>query len=242
MKCEFSETQFVFGIMSELVNRCWGKNKGWQTPFFPTQRQEKTLGYDANINGTTRVLFFQYKVPEKMITRKAKHWKAFGMPYYEFHLWPDDISHQHNKLVELANADPRNRVYYCSPGFNTVKEFEHNYYNNTISKKSIYVPCKTLAKISGNDKHDICYTLEPARIHKMYSEEKTIKAFDIDELMADIESGDSYINAHDCLINIANYFSIDVSKVQDDVKMYDIISKYLLMNINVFMVLLGECE
>lgn len=41
MKCEFSKTQFVFGILNELVNKCWKLNKAWTVFRFPTQRQEK---------------------------------------------------------------------------------------------------------------------------------------------------------------------------------------------------------
>lgn len=242
MKCEFSETQFVFGIMTELANRCWTTKKGWKAPNFPTQRQEKNLGYDVKIKGAVRNLFFQFKVPEKKTTSKGKYWKKFGGPYYEFQIWPDDTTHQHNDLVTLANSDPHNKVYYCSPGFHTFKEFEENYSHKTIASKSIYVPCNALPKISGNEKHNISYALGTQRIYKMHSEEFSIEAFDIEGLAADIEKADSYENVHECLIHIAEMFSIDVRNINDDIKMYDEIANYLVMNKNLFMILLGECQ
>lgn len=242
MKCEFSETQFVFGIMKELADRWWTTGRGWKAPNFPTQRQEKELGYDVKIKGAVRTLFFQFKVPEKKITSKGKYWTIFGGSYYEFQIWPDDTTHQHNELVTLANSDPRDKVYYCSPGFHTNDEFEENYSQKTISKKSIYVPCKTLPKISGNAKHSISYTIEPVRKYKMHSDEFSIEAFDIEELEADIENADSYENVHECLIHIAEKFSIDIRNVDNDIKMYDEIANYLVMNNNLFMILLGECQ
>lgn len=241
MKCEFSEMQFVFGIMNELVNRCWSTRKGWMAPKFPSQRQEKELGYDVKIKGAVRTLFFQFKVPEKKTTSKGKYWTTFWGPYYEFQIWPDNVTHQHNELVALANSDPRHKVYYCSPGFHTNAEFEENYRCKTISQKSIYVPCKTLHTISGDTKHNICYTLQPTRIHKMHSEEFSINAFDLKELEMDIESAESYENVRECLSHVAETFSIDIGYVDDDIERYDKIANYLLMNQNLFMILLGEC-
>lgn len=41
MRCKFSETQFAFGILNELVTRCWKSEKGWTTLRLPTQKKEK---------------------------------------------------------------------------------------------------------------------------------------------------------------------------------------------------------
>lgn len=241
MNCEFSETQFVFGILNELVNSCWNSKKAWTSPRFPTQRQEKKLGYDFKIEGAVRTLFFQFKVPEKKTTSRGKYWTTFGGPYYKFEIWPDNRTHQHNDLVTLAKSDPHYKVYYCSPGFHTEKEFDENYRDKTISRKSIYVPCKILPKISGNDKHDISYTLEPARIYKMHSKELSIQAFDIERLKADVEDAVLYESVHKCLDSIAETFSIDVRNMDNDIERFDEITDYLLMNKNLNMILLGEC-
>lgn len=67
MKCEFSETRFVFGILHELANRCFATGRGWKAPNLPTQGEEKELGYDVEITGAVRSIFFQFKIPEKRL-------------------------------------------------------------------------------------------------------------------------------------------------------------------------------
>lgn len=240
MICKFSETQFMFGILHELVSQCWKPEKAWSTVKFPTQREEKKKGYDCTIEGAVRSLFFQFKVPEKKTTANAKHWSTFGAPYYKFKIWPDSMTPQHNKLVDLAKEDPRNKVYYCSPGFHTNEEFNENYANKRLSTQSIYVPCGSLPKISGEDWHDICYTLAPARIYKMHSEEFSIEAFDIEGLKRDVENATPYESVHKCLIDIAEKFSVNVRDVEDDRARFDIIANDLLMRRNLNMILLGE--
>lgn len=77
MDCCFSETQFAFGIMRELTNRCWPTKKGWLPPGFPTQRQERDSGYDVRIEGPVRTLFFQFKVPQKITRSNGREWGIY---------------------------------------------------------------------------------------------------------------------------------------------------------------------
>lgn len=242
MKCEFSETQFVFGVMNELVNNYLQKKSGWTALYFPTQRKEMRLGYDVKIKNPvrTRSVFFQFKVPEKKTTSKGKYWTQFGQPYYEFKIWPDNVTHQHNELVNLAKS-PHNKVYYCSPGFHTFNEFDINYQYKKIAKNSIYVPCKGLPTISENVKHNIAYTLKPKVIAKMHSEEFSIDAFDIGQLVEDIDNTEAYVSVHECLIYIAEMFSIEISDRSNDENIYHEIANYLVENKNLFLLLVSDC-
>lgn len=242
MKCEFSETQFVFGIMNELINKCWQTKKGWKFPYFPTHRQEKQLGYDVKITGPVRNVFFQFKVPDKKTTRNAKYWNEFSNPYYEFKIWPDNVTHQHNELVSLANSDQHNKVYYCSPGFHTFIEFEGNYRRGEIARNSIFVPCKNLPTISGNDKHSISYILESERICNMHSEKFSMDAFDVEKLAKDIGNAEAYENVYECLVHIAGKFSIAISDRDNTEKMYAEIANYLVINKNLYMLLVYDCQ
>lgn len=104
------------------------------------------------------------------------------------------------------------------------------------------MPCEKLPKISGSDKHDISYTIEPTRIYKMHSEEFSIQAFDIEELKLDIKNVPSYESVNQCLISIAENFSIDIGNLDDEIEKFDKIANYLLMNKNLNLILLGECK
>jgi hypothetical protein len=240
MKCEFSEMQFAVGIMIELANRCFKSGRGWRAPVLPTQQKEKELGYDVKITGPVRTIFFQFKVPEKKTTARANYWHEMGGSYYEFHLWPDDTSPQHNKLVDLSTSDPRNKVFYCSPRFHTNIEFDNNYARRTIAQNSIYVPCGTLKKIKGCDSHSICYTRDPRQAPVMHSEPYYAKGFSLNELEEDILKSDKYHNIRECLFSIADKFAIDVREQENTNKMYEEISNHLLAKENIVFILMGE--
>lgn len=240
MKCEFSETRFVFGILHELANRCFATGRGWKAPNLPTQREEKELGYDVEITGAVRSIFFQFKIPEKKTTANSKYWNEMGGPYYEFHIWPDSTSPQHNNLLNLAASNPRNKVYYCSPRFHTNREYEVNYRNKAIASNSVYVPCGTLMRITGSDAHSICYTKDPRTAPVMHSEPHFATGFGLDQLWSDIENSPTYQNASECLFLIAEKFSIDVRDKNNTVNMYYEIANYLLMNENLIFILMGQ--
>lgn len=240
MKCEFSETQFTFGIMRELANRCYTTGRGWKAPFFPTQRQEKTLGYDCAVEGPVRNVFFQFKVPEKKTQSKALYWNEMNGPYFQIKIWPDKLSPQHNNLRDLARKDPKNKVYYCAPRFHTNREYGDNYMNETIAQNSVYIACGSLKPIAGNDEHNICYTEDPHVRHVMHSEPLYIKGLTLQELEADIEKAPAYQNIMECLRSVAERFSIDIKDRENANNMYDEIANHLLVKENIIFVLMGK--
>lgn len=240
MRCEFSETQFAYSIIHELTNHHWIPGKAWSAPFMPTQRKELDLGYDFEIHGPVRTVFFQFKVPEKITTPRGEYWKEFWEPYYIFKIWPDNRTHQHNLLVSLANKDPHNKVYYCSPGFHTQREYSKYYRKEIISDRSIYIPCGKLHSIRGADKHDICYTMEPSRNYRMHSEEYPIEAFDITEFMLDVEEARPYENINECLSRIEEEFSISARNAETTIERFNQIANQLLMKENLNLVLFGQ--
>lgn len=240
MHCEFSELQFAFGLLNELVNNCWAPGRAWSLPIFPTQREEAALGYDVKMKGPIRTLYLQFKVPEKVTSSRGKYWEEFEAPYYQFKIWPDARSHQHNILVDLANKDPHNKVYYCSPGFHTGEEFERFFCHQQIAKKTIYVPCAKLEKISGKDRHNICYTLEPLRKSKMHSQTYQIEGFDLEGLKMDAEQAVPYDDIHTCLEGVARNFNLNVGNENSTIMRLERIAHQLLMRENLNLLLLGE--
>lgn len=240
MKCEFSETQFAFGIMRELANRCYTSGRGWKAPFFPTQRQENILGYDIAIKGPVITIFFQFKVPEKKTQSNARYWSEMGVPYFEIKIWPATLSPQHNNLRDLARKDPRNKVFYCAPRFHTNREYGYNYMKETIAQNSVYIPCGSLKPIAGNDEHNICYTENPRVPHVMHSEPLSIKGLTLQELESDIEKAPTYQNIMECLLSVAERFSINITDRANSNKMYDEIANHLLVKENIIFVIMGK--
>ena len=258
MDCSFSETQFVFAILHELLDKKWSTKRGWLPPKFPTQRQERDLGYDVSIQGPVRALFFQFKVPEKKTTRISKYWEEYNTPYYVFKIWPDNLTHQHNNLIQLANAPGHNKVYYCAPAFITDEEFDKYYKNGTIANNSIFVPCEHLPEIEGADKHCITYTVLPRREYHMRSDAEFIVGLDYQGFSNDVNETKGYKDVWECFKSTIGIMkeieigenhndilqTIEVMEASDNYEgarqIYDTISDSLMMKANTCFVILGD--
>ena len=228
---EFSETQFSFGIMYELANINNRLARGWLVPYFPSQWEEGTLGYDARIEGPVRTIYFQFKVPKKRTSRRARYWSDYGKTYYSIKIWPDSVSHQHNTLVDLA-ADPHNRVYYCAPRFSESNEYYYHFRRGDIYRNSVYVPCRALSLISGSDKHEITYSDDACDSYQWHSYKSIIKAFSGDEFMEDVMEARAYDNIYDCLNSIQAMFglSCDIGNDQSNNSIEKQIEKYYMLS------------
>lgn len=207
MRCQFSEIQFMFALMHELCGKL-KPSGGWLAPCFPTQIEENDLGYDCCLSGSVRTLFFQFKVPEKKTRSNALYWNDFYTSYYQFKLWPHDLSPQHNNLVTLANADPRHNVFYCSPAFIERSEYSAFYQRQEIAKNSIYIPCRNLPQIQGMDQHHICYTLHP-RQFVMHSDPVEVIALDFDDFLVKMQQSERFSS----LESLIHHLTILLSEV-----------------------------
>lgn len=214
MDCQFSETQFAFGLTYELL-QILNPSSGWSAPCFPTQIDEAKLGYDCKLKGPVRTLYLQFKVSEKKVRSNASFWKVHGcQPYYEFKVRPDNVSQQHNLLVKLAKADPRNMVYYCAPCFYENDKYSEFFKHKKIASNTIFFDCKNIKCISGNDKHFITYKedkrvayfhSDPTQIEGLYlSEDKLLK-----ELKEDASRAFASIN--EVIEHISSSLNINIS-------------------------------
>ncbi len=235
MKCEFSETQYMFGVMREVA-ALLKPSGGWMAPLFPTQNDEKNLGYDCAFPGKVRTLYLQFKVPEKKTRSNAAHWSDFSTSYYQFKIWDASRTDQHNLLVSLAQKDPRYRVYYCSPAFISQTDYTNFYLTERIARNSIFVPCKTLPPISGNDQHHICYTRDPER-YQMYSNPQVIRGMEWETFLSEVRKSEPYPSLETCLTDISQKFEIQLSDFDSPEKMYREIAAPLLVRHNLHLIL-----
>lgn len=204
MDCGFSETQFSFTIISEMVNKLTSA-RGWAMPALPSLRKEKKLGYDVKLAGPVNTLFLQFKVPKKLSKKKnTKHWSIYSSEYFVFKITPNGISPQHNNLVKLANRDSRFKVYYCAPAFIEESKLEEYYENKEIAKHSFFLNCKGLKKIKGNAKHSVSYRMEPTKKHKMHSEPIDIVGYDHEEFYSDILETEHFESLEECIKMISD--------------------------------------
>jgi len=246
MDCQFSEMQFAFGLMNELVNNKFKSSKGWLTPTFPTQRKERDLGYDLSIKGPVRTIFFQFKVSDKKIGTNSKYWTDYYKPYFIFKIWPDSVSQQHNNLKKLALSDPHNKVYYCAPRFYKNDDFDKHYKLGDIYRNSIYVPCGTLMTISGSDKHNIVYTDDHSDSPIMHSDKIKVESLDSEALLQDVCEAKPYDNIYECLNKVQDLFELKYEnnntrkddEIEGPIDKYYNLSSQLQLNSDLTMLLL----
>ncbi len=209
MDCNFSETQFAFGLMRELMQK-FSPTKGYFIECPSTVVEGKT-GYDLKMYNKYTAIFLQFKIPEFISYSKGKEWNDFKMPYYRFKIWPDSTSQQHNTLVKLANqkVNPTNKVFYVSPGFYTEKDFNMHYSKGSIYSNTVFVSCRYLPTISGDDKHCVTYTKNTHGIYKKFFHSEPYEVNDkeeSDDVIKNIQGYD-FIQGEVLLERLKGFFS-----------------------------------
>lgn len=239
MRCEFSEMQFCIGLLRELLTSNLSPAKGYLAPVLPTQRDEALLGYDLKVAGPVTVVYFQFKVPQKMVRSYSKYWSTYGRPYFEFEVYPASITEQHNRLKDLAGT-PGNCVFYCSPCFNRLDEYDYYYVNELIARNTIYISLKNLPRNSGSDKHCITYTDYPHKKCNWHSVENEVSAYDYAEFIDSVSSTKPYDNLEECIRSLVEFLSINIDYNAGMANKLGIIANHLMRNYNTMMVL--RCE
>lgn len=161
METKFSEFQFAYSITREIEDQLVFSGLGLGMPAIPNQRVEALFGYDVKFKGPIISLFLQYKLPVKLTRRNAKEWPEFNREYFRISIYPDNESHQHNILCDIARQDRRNQVFYCAPAFTEELEL-YDYHNaHQVAQNSVFINCYELPQINGSDEHNICYAIDP---------------------------------------------------------------------------------
>lgn len=236
MNCEFSEIQYAFGVLREIT-QALNPSKGWYAPVMPTPAKEKQSGYDCEITGPVRTLFFQFKVPRKLTRTYARHWSDFYGEYYEFKIWPDSLTPQHNKLVDLAVHDFRNAVFYCAPAFIKEDDFQNYYRSNTICINSMMINCRHLAKIAGTDQHVITYRLDPRKYYMHSDNYSENYGANYDELISMLQNTAPYDDLQTCLSALCRTFNIFCDESNSIQETLHMVSSELLIRYNTTLVL-----
>lgn len=146
-----------------------------------------------------------------MTRKNAKYWYDFGGEYYSLKIWPNSLTPQHNRLVNLANESGKYRVFYCSPGFIRQSEYVDFYEKGEIAKNSIYVSCKDLPQISDDEKHDISYTIFPRRFIMHSDAFEIANGMDYDEFIKSAMDSEAYSSIEECVQELSDEFNINVS-------------------------------
>lgn len=203
MKSEFSETQFAFGVVHEILNR---HPNSWSI-FFPTQRKENDCGYDVKLNHEVTPVYVQFKVAEYLNRSNARQKDTIGVPYFRFKIWPVSQSPQHNQLVHLAQKG--NNVFYIAPKFYTQKDFESYFFNQKLLDYVLFSPCERLREIYGNENHCVIYN-EKSTEGIMCSKSKPFHGYSYLQMLKNIDGHQYYRNIDECIMKIITELDLKV--------------------------------
>src|SRR5690348_7313150 len=125
MKLGYTEFSFGYAFTENLARSAVARPSG--APVFPNLNQEAQLGYDVHIDFPGCPLFFQYKLPELMVSRRAAEISQHGLAgirvrFFRMPLMRRDLSQQHDLLRRLERRLP-NAVYYASPSMENNNSF-----------------------------------------------------------------------------------------------------------------------
>ena len=122
----------------------------------PTPYEESHVGYDAKLGTNGYVRFFQFKRPDYLGAGRGTQGQYYpNQPYYRINITPDESSHQHNLLVNLAKRG--HEVYYVAPIFHDTRELDLHRSAEQIMAQSIWVPAGDLHRQQRGDRSYITY-------------------------------------------------------------------------------------
>jgi hypothetical protein len=148
---EFSEFSYAYAVTDNIVHGAFGQVVG--APVFPSLVQEGALegGYDVEIPLHPVPYYFQFKIPQVMVKRSYYRPPSFTCPYYRMHLRTGTGSYQHQSLLEHARAGKR--VFYISPKFHTLDEFNQSYMANRVVWDSVMIEPTAIGDLDDQHHH-----------------------------------------------------------------------------------------
>ena len=155
MKAGFYEFEFTVAFIHDFLKK--NEERGSQAMVgMPTPYEESHVGYDAKLGTNGYVRFFQFKRPDYLGAGRGTQGQYYpNQPYYRINITPDESSHQHNLLVNLAKRG--HEVYYVAPIFHDTRELDLHRSAEQIMAQSIWVPAGDLHRQQRGDRSYITY-------------------------------------------------------------------------------------
>lgn len=159
MKVGYTEFSYGYALTENIIRSMVARPKS--APFFPNLIQEAALGYDVKIDRKSTPIFLQFKLPELMVRDTALELTKYGCknlktPFFRITLMKDDISDQHNTLVDLETKFPKS-VYYASACISKLSAFNYSYVHGKIVDDSAFMRPSAIGKITDGKRHFLSY-------------------------------------------------------------------------------------
>lgn len=188
MQAEFSEFSYGFAVVHELIRLLPVHLRA--APLFPSLRKEGQpgFGYDVHLNLPGIPIFLQFKLSERIVSKKAKEVAMGRMtpPYYRFHIRSTPWSLQHQALYNLAQQQA-NFVYYVVPAFYSLSDFDYYFLTRTVLQHSVLVSAADIGPLPFGDTHRVAF--RPGhRSALLFSEPKRLACSTADRIIQQLSA------------------------------------------------------
>ncbi len=160
MKTGYTEFSYGYAFTENLISS--QVSPPINAPYFPNLQQEATLGYDIRIDLPTSPIFFQFKIPERMVRTTAAEISKYALPgisipFFRMPLMESRFSSQHDHLLTLEASNPA-RVYYCCSTAPDLRRFNADYLDKQVHNHSLIVPPSFIGPLPDHKKHNVVFT------------------------------------------------------------------------------------
>lgn len=157
---EYSEFSFGYAFTENLIR---SSATGPSTaPRFPNLVEEGGLGYDVEIDDGGVPMFFQYKLPERMVRATAREIReheldkgGLPVPFFRMYL-KKESSRQHELLIKLEEKHAGS-VFYAAPFIVGRTAFDHAYAGASVHLQSALFSPSEIGSLPEGEQHVVAY-------------------------------------------------------------------------------------
>jgi hypothetical protein len=176
LKIGYTEFSFGYAFTENLIRSL--KAGPASAPIFPNLNQEAQLGYDVRIDLPACPLFFQYKLPERMVKNSAAEISQHGLgittPFFRMPLMRSSISQQHDLLMDWEGRFP-GKVFYATPHLQNLHQFNRAYSHARVHLCTTFFLPRDIGPLPDDKSHSIAYKAGLA-VGYFCSDPKEVKA------------------------------------------------------------------
>ena len=159
MTLDYTEFSFGYAFTENLVRSVPARPS--TAPNFPNLLQEARHGYDVRIDLPGRLLFFQFKLPQRLVRRSAKEIDEHSLPgirvpFFRMPLMRRGHSDQHARLMELEVTHP-DAVFYATPAMHDLASFNAAYQAADVPRVSVFFSPREIGPLRDNLQHSVAY-------------------------------------------------------------------------------------